>query len=167
LAEGTPFFVGPDMRPAEPLCSFVFEMAKSVQPSTLANCAYDLMDLVSFLGELDPPAGLLSVTENDLIAYREACTLRGARPLSPATWHRRRAVINNFYRWAVEAGLLACRPYVRRANGRDALRWGSTPDLDVRCLSFEHWRWLKGVGSAGRVPWRWRGRDVPRCGCAT
>ncbi|WP_246869246.1 site-specific integrase [Saccharopolyspora sp. ASAGF58] len=152
LAEGTPFFVGPDMLPAEPLCSFFFEISKSLQPSTMADYASDLMDLVSFLRELDPPTDLLSATENDLIAYREACTLRGTRPLAPATWHRRRAAINNFYGWAVAAKLLAQRPYFRRPNGRDALSWGSALDLDVRCLTFDQWRCLKRVGLRGESP---------------
>lgn len=159
LAEGTPFFVGPDMVPVEPLCSFFFESSKSLQPSTMADYAYDLMDLVSFLGELDPATDLLSAEENHLIAYREACTLHGERPLAPATWQRRRAAINRFYGWAVGVGLLPRRPYFRRANGRDALSWGATLDLDVRCLSLDQWRFLKRVGLRGETP-RGRGGRV-------
>ena len=37
LKEGTPFFLGPDMRPVEPLCSFFFEIAKTLKAKSLAD----------------------------------------------------------------------------------------------------------------------------------
>jgi hypothetical protein len=59
LKNGTPFFLGPDMRPVEPLCSFMFEMAKTHKPKTLADYTYDLLNLVDFVTELDPPTDVL------------------------------------------------------------------------------------------------------------
>ncbi|WP_030782122.1 site-specific integrase [Streptomyces sp. NRRL S-920] len=154
VKEGTPFFLGPDMRPSEPLCSFFLELAKTVKAKTMQDYAYDAMDLVDFLEELDPPTDLLSATEDDLLAYREDCTELRESPDMPATWKRRRATINNFYTWATDprTKLLEERPYHRRSNGRDVLSWGATSELDVRHLTFRQWRSLKLVGLRGLLP---------------
>jgi integrase len=152
LKDGTPFFLGPDMRPVEPLCSFAFELAKSHKAKTLADYTYGLVDLVEFLAQLDPPTDLLSATEDDLVAYREDRTQRQERPIGPATWQQRRAVINSFYDWAVEEGRLDERPYYRRKSGRDVLAWGATMDLDIRHLTYRQWRFLKQVGLRGLLP---------------
>jgi hypothetical protein len=45
LNEGTPFFLGADMRPVEPLCTFCFEMATLHKASTLADRANDVVQL--------------------------------------------------------------------------------------------------------------------------
>ncbi|MFE0650198.1 tyrosine-type recombinase/integrase [Streptomyces sp. NPDC059534] len=153
LKTGTPFFLGPDMRPAEPLCSFFQELAKSLKAKSLSDYTYDALDLVDFLEDLDLPTDLLSATEDDLVAYREDRTVNQESPISAATWQRRRALINNFYDWAVEeARLLDKRPYYRRKNGKDVLAWGDTSELDVRHLSYEQWRFLKQVGLRGLLP---------------
>ena len=152
LKDGTPFFLDANMRPAEPLCTFFFESAKVQKASTLADYTYALLDLVRFLGRLDPPVDLLAATEDDLVAYREDRTQLQDEPISAATWQQRRAAINNFYDWAVDAGLLDKRPYYRRKNGRDALAWGATIDLDVRHLTHQQWQLLKQVGLRGLLP---------------
>ncbi|MFJ5819842.1 site-specific integrase [Streptomyces sp. NPDC093108] len=152
VRDGTPFFLGPDMRPVEPLCSFFFELSKSLVAKTLADYTYDILDLLDFLGQLDPPLDLLSATEDDLVAYRDDRTQHQDVPISAGTWQRRRAAINNFYDWAVYDGLLPRRPYHRRRNGRDVLAWGSTTELDVRHLTFVQWRFLKQVGLRGLLP---------------
>ncbi|MFD4143081.1 site-specific integrase [Streptomyces sp. NPDC058572] len=152
LKDGTPFFLGPDMRPVEPLCSFMFELSKTLQASTLRDYTYDLLDLVDFLAGLEPPVDLLSATEEDLIAYREDCTEHRESPDMPATWRRRRATINNFYDWAVYAKLLDERPYYRRRNGRDVLAWGATTELDVRHLTYRQWHLFWQVGLRGQLP---------------
>lgn len=153
VKEGTPFFLGPDMRPVEPLCSFFFELSKTLKAKSLQDYTYDALDLVDFLEELDPPTHLLSATEDDLLAYREDCTELRESPDTPATWKRRRATINNFYDWAVNgAKLLAEKPYYRRPNGRDVLSWGATAQLDVRHLTYRQWRFFKQVGLRGLLP---------------
>ena len=108
IKDGTPFILGPDMRPAEPLCSFFFHLSKSLAASTLADYAHDLLDLAAFLNRLPVPSDLLSAREDDLLAYREYCTRDRERPVLAATWKRRRAAINSFYGWAVHTG--AWRP---------------------------------------------------------
>ncbi|MGW7752341.1 recombinase XerD [Streptomyces violaceusniger] len=154
VKEGTPFFLGAGMRPAEPLCSFFLELAKTVKAKSMQDYAYDAMDVVDFLAELDPPADLLSATEDDLLAYREDCTELRESPDMPATWKRRRVTINSFYDWATDpkTKLLEERPYYRRSNGRDVLSWGATSELDVRHLTFRQWRFLKQVGLRGLLP---------------
>ncbi|MGW9173789.1 site-specific integrase [Streptomyces decoyicus] len=153
LKEGTPFFLGPDMRPLEPLTSCFFELAKHLDAGTLQDYAYDLMDLVDFLEKLDPPTDLLSATEDDLVAYRDELTEHRDEPVTTATWMRRRAAINNFYNWAVEdAHLLDRRPYCRRKNGKDVLSLDVVNDLDVRHLTYSQWRFLKQVGLRGLLP---------------
>lgn len=152
VKEGTPFFLGPDMRPVEPLCSFFFELSKTLKAKSMQDYAYDALDLVDFLDELDPATDLLSATEDDLVAYREDCTELRESPDSPATWQRRRTTINNFYDWAVHAKLLDERPYYRRRNGRDVLAWGATTQLDVRHLTYRQWRFFKQVGMRGLLP---------------
>jgi integrase len=164
LKDGTPFFLGADMRPIEPLCTFFFELAKVLKPKTLADYAYDLMDLVGFLEQLDEPADLLSAAEEDLVAYRRERTQLQDAPIAPATWRRRRAAINSFYDWAVDSGALARRPYFKRKSGRDALSGGPVPQLDVRPLSYRQWRFFKQVGLLGQLPdgrvdASFRGRD--------
>ncbi|EHR48417.1 site-specific recombinase XerD [Saccharomonospora marina XMU15] len=150
--DGTPFFLGRDMRPVEPLCSFMFEMAKTHQPKTLSDYTYDLLDLVDFLAQLEPSTDVLSATEEDLIAYRAERTELQDKPNAPATWKRRRALINNFYEWAVEAQWLDRKPYRRLRNGRDVLAWGAVSDLDIRHLTHRQWRFLKQVGLRGMLP---------------
>ncbi|MFD8544965.1 tyrosine-type recombinase/integrase [Streptomyces sp. NPDC059649] len=152
LKEGTPFFLGADMRPVEPLCSFFFEMSKALKAKSLEDYTYDALDLVDFLADLDPPTDLLSATEDDLVAYREDCTELREAPDAPATWKRRRATINNFYDWAVQEKLLDMRPYHRRRSGRDVLAWGATTELDVRHLTYRQWRFFKQVGLRGYLP---------------
>jgi integrase len=152
LKGGTPFILGPDMRPAEPLCSFFFHLSRSLAASTMADYTHDLLDLAGFLGRMPVPADLLSAGEDELLAYREYCIRERERPVSAATWKRRRAAINSFYGWAVHTGRLAAWPYLRRAGGRDVLAWGATADLDVRCLTYRQWRLLRQVGLRGLLP---------------
>lgn len=153
LKDGTPFFLGSDMRPLEPHCSFFLDLAKTLKAKSLQDYTYDFLDFSDFLESLDPPSDVLSATEDDLLAYREHCTEHRDEPMSPATWKRRRVTIHNFYDWAVdEAKLLARRPYYRRPNGRDVLSWGSTAALDVRHLTYEQWRFLDHVGLRGLLP---------------
>jgi hypothetical protein len=153
LKDGTPFFFDSQMRPAEPLVSFFLEMAKTLKAKSLQDYTYDALDLTDFLeDELDPPVDLLSVIEEDLVAYREDCTEHRESPDAPATWKRRRAMINNFYGWADDAKLIDKRPYFRRRNGRDVLSWGATTQLDVRHLTWRQWNFLKQVGLRGYLP---------------
>lgn len=109
VKEGTPFFLDLGMRPAEPLCSFFLELSKSLKAKSLEDYTYDALDLVDFLGQLPVPTDLVSATEDDLVAYREDCTEHREAPDKPATWRKRRSLINNFYDWAVDARLLARR----------------------------------------------------------
>ncbi|MFE5072650.1 site-specific integrase [Streptomyces halstedii] len=152
LTDGTPFFLGSDMRPLEPHCSFFFEMAKTLKASSLQDYAYDFLALDDFLAALDPPSDVLAATEDDLLAYRRYCTEHREVPMAPATWKRHRTTINSFYDWAVQAKLLEGRPYFRKANGRDVLSWGSTSALDVRHQTFDQWSFLDRVGLRGLLP---------------
>lgn len=43
LQDGTPFILGADMRPAEPLCLYFFDVSRYLKPKTLADYTYDLM----------------------------------------------------------------------------------------------------------------------------
>ncbi|AYN40197.1 recombinase XerD [Streptomyces dangxiongensis] len=166
VKEGTPFYLDSDMRPLEPLCSFFLELSKTLKAKSLQDYGYDAMDVVEFLAELDPPADLLSATEEDLVAYREDCTEYREKPDEPATWKRRRATINRFYDWATDprTKLLEERPYYRRPNGRDVLSWGAVSELDVRHLTYRQWRFLKQVGLRGYLP---DGRLDPAFRCRT
>ncbi|MDQ0951539.1 integrase [Streptomyces phaeochromogenes] len=154
LKEGTPFFMGSDMRPLEPLTSCFFELAKRLGAGSLEDYAYDLMDASDFLEILDPPADLLSATEEDLLAYRDWLTEQQDEPVMDSTWMRRRAAINNFYDWAVDPDVkvLDRRPYHRRKNGKDVLSLPVVNDLDVRHLTYSQWRFLKQVGLRGLLP---------------
>ncbi|SOE08027.1 hypothetical protein [Streptomyces sp. Ag109_G2-15] len=80
VKEGTPFFLGSDMRPVEPLCSFFLELSKSLKAKSLEDYAYDALDLVDFLDQLPVPTDLLSAREDDLVAYREDCTTHREAP---------------------------------------------------------------------------------------
>ncbi|MGW2462762.1 site-specific integrase [Streptomyces sp. NPDC001761] len=171
LPEGTPFFVDEFMRPREPMCSYFFDLARHVGAKSLREYAYDLMGLEDFLsGVLDPPTDLVAAREPDLVAFRRWRTQLAPVPVGPATWRRNRAAINGFYDWAVGAGLIGQRPYLRRRSGRDALSWGAVSDSDVRHLSRSQWVMLHRVGQGGDLPdgspdpgfgRRWNGR-APR-----
>ncbi|MER5466804.1 recombinase XerD [Streptomyces sp. NPDC002668] len=153
LPERTPFFVGDDMRPREPITSYFFDLANYVGAGSLENYAYDVMALEDFLGTvLDPPTDLLSATEDDLVAYRRYRTALQPSPVRPATWRRNRVSIDGFYDWAVDTGLLEARPYRVRRNGRDALSGGPVQDLDVRHLTHRQWVLLQRVGLGGDLP---------------
>jgi hypothetical protein len=56
LKDGTSFFLGADMRPLEPHCSFFLELAKTLKAKSLRDYAYDFMDFSDFLESLDPPS---------------------------------------------------------------------------------------------------------------
>ncbi|QMU80290.1 site-specific integrase [Streptacidiphilus sp. PB12-B1b] len=152
VKEGTPFFLDADMRPLEPHSSFFQEMAKTNKAKSLRDYAYDFLGLDDFLTSLDPPADLLSATEDDLTAYRDHCTKYRDEPMRPASWRRHRTTITNFYNWAVETGLLERRPYLRKANGRDVLQGDAVPELAVRCLTYDQWWLLDRVGLRGLLP---------------
>jgi hypothetical protein len=153
LQDGTPFILGADMRPVEPLCSYFFDVSRYLKPKTLADYTYDLMDLARFLAGLEPRAGLLDATEDDLVAYRDLRTTHQGRPVSEATWRRRRAAIDGFYDWAVQQdGLLARKPYAGRRGGRDALWWGFAKTDDIHHLTRAQWRFFKDVGLGGQLP---------------
>lgn len=153
LADGTPFILGADMRPVEPLCSYFFEVSQYLKPKTLADYTYDLLDLARFLASIDPPAGLLDATEDDLVAYRDQRTMHQDRPVSAATWQRRRAAVDGFYDWAVQQdGLLTRKPYARRRGGRDVLCWGSAKTDDIHHLTRAQWRFFKDIGLGGQLP---------------
>lgn len=171
LPEGTPFFVDEFMRPREPMCSYFFDLARHVGAKSLREYAYDLMGLEDFLsGGLDPPTDLVAAREPDLVASRRWRTQLAPVPVGPATWRRNRAAINGFYDWAVDAGLIGQRPYLRRRSDRDALSWGAVSDSDVRHLSRSQWVMLYRVGLGGDLSdgspdpgfgRRWNGR-APR-----
>ncbi|MDH6128824.1 recombinase XerD [Kitasatospora sp. GP82] len=152
VTDGTPFFLGTDMRPLEPHCSFFREMAKTNKAKSLQDYAYDFLGLDDFLSSLDPPSDVLSATEDDLLAYREHCTKYRDEPMRPASWRRHRTTLNNFYNWAVETGLLERRPYLRKANGRDVLSGDAVAELAVRCLTYDQWWLLDRVGLRGLRP---------------
>lgn len=116
LPEGTPFFVGPDMRPREPLTSYFFDLARYVGAESLRDYAYDPLALEDFLGQvLETSTSLSEATEEDLVAFRRYRTEMQPSPVGPATWRRNRVSIDGFYGWAVDTGLLPCRPYrIRR-----------------------------------------------------
>ncbi len=128
LPAGTPFFVEGDMRPAEPMCSYFFEHDKHVQAESLRDHAYDLIGLADFPARvLDPPPGLRSAIQEDLVAFGRWRTQLAPIPVGPATWRRNCVAINGFYDWSLGAGLLERRPSGRRRSGRGALFWGRPP----------------------------------------
>jgi integrase len=151
LKDGTPFIPGPDMRPVEPLCSYFFDASRYLTAKTLADYTYDLLDMARFLAAFDPPAGLLDASEDHLVAYRDYQTTGQARPVSVATWRRRRAAIDGFYDWAVQQDVIARKPYARRRSGRDAL-WGSPKTDDIHHLTHAQWRFFKLAGLGGQLP---------------
>ncbi|MFJ1757684.1 tyrosine-type recombinase/integrase [Kitasatospora sp. NPDC088134] len=167
LADGTPFFLGPDMRPREPLCSYAFEMQKTLGAGSLEDYTYDLLAVEDYLAALDPPVDLLSATEDDLVGYRDYRTEHQDNPVQPGTWKRNRAAINSFYGWAVDTHLLDRMPYLKRKNGRDALQWDVVVEMPVRHLTYPQWHHLHRVGFGGYLPdgrmdRSFRGQDVLR-----
>lgn len=80
LKDGTPFFLGSDMRPLEPHCSFFLDLAKTLKAKSLQDYTYDFLDFSDFLGSLDPPSDVLSATEDDLLAYRSTAPSTGTSP---------------------------------------------------------------------------------------
>lgn len=153
LPDGTPFFVDDHMRPLEPWCSFFFSLAQEKRSAiTMRNYAYDLMALEEFLTGLEPPADLLSSTEDDLFAYRDYRVEHQDKPVSAVTWNRNRIPIKLFYEWAVREGLLQRLPYVPRRNGRDSMYLPIVKDLDVRHLTRDQWLFFHHVGLGGSLP---------------
>ena len=150
LPEGTPSFVGGDMRPREPITSYFFDLANYVGAGSMEDYAYDVMALEDFLGTVvDPPADLMSATEDDLVAYRRYRTALQRSPVRPATWRRNRVSIDGSTtgRWTP-----ACWRRGVRRNGRDALFGGPVQDLDVRHLTHVEWVLLHRVGLGGDLP---------------
>ncbi|MCC5575734.1 hypothetical protein IMZ11_08790 [Microtetraspora sp. AC03309] len=50
LKDGTPFFLGSDMRPLEPHCSFFLDLAKTLKAKSLQDYTYDFLDFLESLG---------------------------------------------------------------------------------------------------------------------
>lgn len=99
-------------------------------------------------------ADFLSAGEADLVAYRRARTELGDRPIDEVTWGREAVVINAFFGYLLERGVIRRRPF--RLAGRrgvsNSLDSGVRRDVQVRHMAVEQYLYFRDVGLGGQLP---------------
>ncbi|MET7297942.1 site-specific integrase [Embleya sp. NPDC005575] len=147
IPDGTPVFLGGDMRPVEPVCSWFRHLAhRNRDPETMRSYAYVVSRLMDFLAARG--TDVVSATEADLVAYRHQRLVLQQVPIGESTWDREAATVNGLYDWLVEQGRVARRPL------RLAKRYGSgmVREMQVRHLTIDQYLYFRDVGLGGQDP---------------
>jgi site-specific recombinase XerD len=152
VAESAGFVLDDDMRPVEPVTSFLLEMASEVSERTRREYSLDLFALARFLAEAG--TSLVDADEHHLTAYRRWRQEGQDRPVARSTWQRNRAPIERFYDWLVDNGHRDKRPYRPRRGpgGSTTLSDPIRPEQEIRHLTVEQWLFFRAVGLGGLLP---------------
>ncbi|MET9079003.1 hypothetical protein ABZX95_44405 [Streptomyces sp. NPDC004232] len=147
IPDGTPVVLGPDMRPAEPLCSWFRYLAYlGRDPETMRSYAYVVLRLAEYLASRG--TDLLAAGEVDLLAYRRQRLDVQAVPIDPVTWDREAATVNGLFAWMTEAGHRRHGPLrMPKAYGS-----GMAHGMQVRHLTLEQYLFFRDVGLGGQRP---------------
>lgn len=108
----------------------------------------------------------LAATAEEVAAFYAAQRLdRGGAGVGRATWNRKVAALESFYRWAIDRGITTSSPFRYReawARGSDGVVWSvrrnlakeraGRPHATVRWLEPDRLAFLLGVGLGGLLP---------------
>ncbi|MFJ3921585.1 tyrosine-type recombinase/integrase [Streptomyces sp. NPDC090022] len=152
LSDGMPIFLDDEtMMPVEPLCSW----GRSMSYAELAEGTMrDYGRIMRRFGGHQTGRGrdVLSATEADLVAYKRLRTQEQEMPIGASAWSKESSVLDRFFSFAVEQGLLERRPMRVAARGRNALSPRTRRGMDIRHLSLEQYRYFRDVGLGGQGP---------------
>ena len=118
IAEGTPFLVSPLFEYDVDLNGFFRGLRMAAAPRATRNgYALDLAKFLTFLWVGRGGRSWRDATEDDHVAYLVWRRRDVAGPrVAGATWDREVAAVNQFYRWAVDRGLVAVNPVPQRVR---------------------------------------------------
>lgn len=165
VPDGTPVVLDDQMRPVEPLCSWLWDLGRDeLKAGTMRSYVGSVLRLQDFMDQRD--GDLLTATEADLTDFRAWRKQGSDKPIRQSTWEKESAAFGNWYGWLVRSGYLEQKPW-NRAGGRDGLRNGVNREMQVRHLSLDQFQYFRDVGlggmdADGQVDWRWRGRHPHR-----
>ena len=163
-ASGVPILLDQRMRPIEPWCTYLRLLSQTVSSSTIRNYGYDARRFASFLNSRG--TDVLSATQDDLVAYRDARLKSISRPVSPSTWHRSNVVIRGIFSYLVRTGQRDTEPWIR-VGSRTVLDVRLHDEMRVRALTRDQWVAFRDVGLGGELPDgavddSWRGSNPMR-----
>lgn len=150
VPDGMAIVLDSQMRPVEPVCSWLRTVGRDCTPKTSRTYAYAALRFMDFLAARG--LELLTAAETDLQEYRQWRCEDHQEPISGATWDKEAAAINSFYRWAVDHKHLHARPWRSGGQRRDTFYTGIDRDMRVRHMALEQYLYFRDVGLGGLMP---------------
>ena len=145
--DGTPIIVDDQMRPIEPLCTFLRLYSENIERNSAHAYALDALRFCRFLESngLD----ILTATRADIVAYRKH---RLASGLSARSWSRELVVVRALFNYLFETGQRPNLPWIRVGSRSVVTPRTTKTELDVRALSHDQWITFRNVGLGGELP---------------
>lgn len=145
--DGTPIIVDDQMRPIEPLCTFLRLYSENIERNSAKAYALDALRFCRFLESngLD----VLTATRADIVAYRKQRLDSG---LSARSWSRELVVVRALFNYLFETGQRPNLPWIRVGSRSVVTPRTTKTELDVRALSHDQWITFRNVGLGGELP---------------
>jgi site-specific recombinase XerD len=127
MRDGTPFLIDPAGGYDVALNGYFRQVLGSASVHTQRAVAYDLKRFLAFLWDNLDATSWRAATAEDRAAFQRWRRVDPGGPrVAAATWDREVATVNQFYAWALRAGLVSVNPIVARPVrvGRRGLRSG-------------------------------------------
>lgn len=152
ILDGMPVFLDDEtMMPVEPLCSWGRSLSNSeLAKGTMKEYGRIIARVADYQAQRG--RGLVTATESDVLAYKRARTVLQERPVGDSMWDKESQLLDKFYGYLVDAGVLGRRPVRVGANGRNPLGSGVTQKMDIRHLTLAQYRYFRDVGLGGQRP---------------
>ena len=147
VSDGTPIVVDSEMRPVEPLCTFLRLYSETVSHNSVYAYALDALRFTRFLAENN--TDVLAAGRADLLAYRKH---RLASGLSTRSWSRELVVTRAIFKYLFETGQRRDLPWIRVGSRSLVTPKITKTELDVRALSHEQWTAFRNIGMGGELP---------------
>jgi integrase len=152
ILDGMPVYLDDEtMMPVEPLCSW----GRSLSNSELSEGTMkDYGRIVARVADHQTARGreLVTATESDIRAYKKVRTVLQERPVGDATWGKESQMLDQFYDYLVDVGMLRQRPVRVSARGRNPMAPRVNQKMDIRHLTLEQYRYFRNVGLGGQRP---------------
>ncbi len=152
VLDGTPVFLDEEtMMPVPVPCEYGRYLSTSLLDKTT------LKDYGRIVGRLDKHlvtlgSDLISALESDIVSYRDQRCRWQKKPIGASAWGKESSVLDDFYGFLVDCGILPQRPVRLAARGRNALAPRVRSGMDIRHLTLEQYRYFRDVGLGGQRP---------------
>ena len=166
ISDGTPIIVDDEMRPVEPLCTFLRLYSENIERNSAQAYARDALRFGRFLEANGADA--LTATRAEIVAYRKQRLDSG---LSARSWSRELVVVRALFNYLFETGQRPNLPWIRVGSRSVVTPKTTATELDVRALSHDQWIAFRNIGlggelAGGEVDSSFRGRCTVRNTCA-